>query len=241
MRFITLFLSLILLSCVPETNQARQHQVSFQVFYKDRAVSCQSLKAQGILLSDFRMYIDQLRYFASRAAISQPQMIPIQYLDFNSLNCDDQKLFRTLEVVESSNIQAYDLGFQVGVPYRLNHQNPVKAEPPLNLSSMHWQWLSGYKFLRLEFEKAGQLNRFHLGSWGCEGKLPDAVSCKQPNRINILLEKFRLNENIVEVHLDSLFAVESKTLCMGDPNDPACQVWTNALKDDVFKIGESSP
>ncbi len=46
---------------------------------------------------------------------------------------------------------SYDgLRFKMGVPFDLNHANPATAEPPLNLTSMEWNWQGGYKFLRID-------------------------------------------------------------------------------------------
>lgn len=82
------------------------------------------------------------------------------------------------------------LEFSLGVPFELNHMNPLEAEPPLDVSSMFWVWQTGYKFLRYDIE--GQWS-FHLGSTGCHSvsavRAP-AEPCAQPNlaRIRIPLK-----------------------------------------------------
>jgi uncharacterized repeat protein (TIGR04052 family) len=43
------------------------------------------------------------------------------------------------------------LAFTVGVPSALNHENPAQAASPLNLTTLHWNWNAGYKFMRVDF------------------------------------------------------------------------------------------
>jgi len=237
LRYCLLVFAIFGFGCSESVTNKIEQKIEFQVFFQGSPASCQELETAGINITDFRMFLDQLKFFSSRAAIAQHSTSQIQYLDFIQGGCSDQNLVQSLSILESKNIQATDVFFQIGVPNQLNHQNPVKAETPLNISTMHWQWLSGYKFLRLEFQKGKRLNRFHLGSWGCSGKLPNDVLCKQPNLIPILLKDFNLDTSVVEVHVDVLLNVESESLCMGDPNDNACNTWVGALKNNVFKVG----
>ena len=36
------------------------------------------------------------------------------------------------------------------MPWQLNHQNPLTASSPLNISEMFWSWQLGHKFLRFD-------------------------------------------------------------------------------------------
>ena len=47
------------------------------------------------------------------------------------------------------------LRFTVGIPFDLNHGNPISASSPLNMTAMFWSWQGGYKFLRAEVALAG--------------------------------------------------------------------------------------
>jgi len=47
------------------------------------------------------------------------------------------------------------LRFTVGVPFELNHGNPISAPSPLNMTAMFWSWQGGYKFIRAEVALAG--------------------------------------------------------------------------------------
>ncbi|MGG6297287.1 MbnP family copper-binding protein [Leptolyngbya sp. AN02str] len=42
------------------------------------------------------------------------------------------------------------LQFTVGVPFELNHADSTLAASPLNLTSLWWNWQSGYKFMRID-------------------------------------------------------------------------------------------
>ena len=55
----------------------------------------------------------------------------------------------------------------VGVPFELNHGNPLAAAAPLDRGEMFWNWQSGHKFLRADLAVAGRQWSFHLGSTGC--------------------------------------------------------------------------
>ncbi len=69
--------------------------------------------------------------------------------------------------------------FTVGVPFDLNHANPLTAAAPLDRGPLFWTWQSGYKFLRADFDASS----FHLGSTGCSSASalrPPAQACSCP-------------------------------------------------------------
>ena len=95
--------------------------------------------------------------------------------------------------------------FELGVPFDLNHANPLDAAPPLNVASMFWTWQTGYKFLRLD---VGTDWSFHLGSTGCgsESAVRPPEVCRQPNRSTIRLPAAAAFDGVVVVNLDGLLA-----------------------------------
>ena len=95
--------------------------------------------------------------------------------------------------------------FELGVPFDLNHANPLAAPPPLNVASMFWTWQTGYKFLRLD---VGTDWSFHLGSTGCvsESAVRPPEVCRQPNRSTIRLPAAAAFDGVVVVDLDGLLA-----------------------------------
>lgn len=46
--------------------------------------------------------------------------------------------------------QYVGIRFVVGVPFELDHIDPITAPSPLNMTAMEWNWQVGYKFIRAE-------------------------------------------------------------------------------------------
>jgi uncharacterized repeat protein (TIGR04052 family) len=97
------------------------------------------------------------------------------------------------------------LRFTVGVPFDLNHANPLKAQPPLDDAAMHWHWRSGYKFLRAGVTTESDGFWLHLGSTGCEGTVQNISGCKRPNRVLVELSGFSPKTDQIEIDLAALF------------------------------------
>ena len=108
--------------------------------------------------------------------------------------------------------------FDVGVPNELNHIDPNTAEPPLNVLSMHWNWLAGRKFVRFDF-LVDALPDFgwntHLGSQGCtnnedpklnDPNAPPTQDCTRPQRPAIALDSFDPDTNTIVVDAGTLLA-----------------------------------
>ncbi|WP_176365201.1 MbnP family copper-binding protein [Pseudoalteromonas ulvae] len=122
------------------------------------------------------------------------------------------------------------LSFDLGVPFALNHANPLTAEAPLDQADMFWSWQMGHKFFRLDLVNAvkGDTFSFHLGSTGC-----DAVSslraptmpCQHANLYRIKIADFNPDKPIL-VDLAVLLAgtqLMQENRCMSDVNTPSCQ------------------
>ena len=127
------------------------------------------------------------------------------------------------------------LRFVMGVPFDLNHDNPAVAPPPLNLTSMHWNWQGGYKFLRIDSGNimVNQSNwRMHLGSTGCDGDplAGGTTMCTNSNRVEVDFNTFDPDSNTVIADFAAL--VEGTPLdinqegtpfgCMAGPSDGDC-------------------
>jgi uncharacterized repeat protein (TIGR04052 family) len=117
----------------------------------------------------------------------------------------------------------------VGVPFDLNHANPLTAAPPLDRGEMFWSWQSGHKFLRADLAVANREWAFHVGSTGCSSASalrPPAQPCAQPNEMQVELEGDPLN-GVVRLRLQSLAAAAQAAnyvACTGDYQvDPACK------------------
>jgi|GEM_PF-3284110 uncharacterized repeat protein (TIGR04052 family) len=117
----------------------------------------------------------------------------------------------------------------IGVPFELNHANPLTAAAPLDRGEMFWNWQSGHKFLRADLAVAGRDWSFHLGSTGCSSASalrPPAQPCAEPNEMRIELKGNPLRD-VVRLQLSPLIAAAQSAnyvVCTGDyAHDPACR------------------
>jgi uncharacterized repeat protein (TIGR04052 family) len=136
------------------------------------------------------------------------------------------------------------LRFTIGVPFRLNHENPLTATPPLDDSAMHWHWRSGYKFLRAGVQTENDGFWIHAGSAGCEGTVGHITGCRYPNRIDVELPDFVPGESAVEIDLAELLAGTDlgdgeASDCSSGPPEIACVAPYAALGID-FATGEGN-
>jgi uncharacterized repeat protein (TIGR04052 family) len=127
----------------------------------------------------------------------------------------------TLDPSAPSNYRG--IRFTVGVPFELNHANPLKAAAPLDRGDLFWTWQTGYKFIRADYVVDGMEASFHLGSTGCSSASalrPPAAPCAQPNRMRIELAGDPL-AGVIRFHPEIL----GKGTCTGNyAHDPACAV-----------------
>jgi uncharacterized repeat protein (TIGR04052 family) len=118
--------------------------------------------------------------------------------------------------------------FTLGVPFQLNHGNPLTAKSPLDRGDLFWAWQSGYKFLRVDAREEGHEWSFHLGSTGCSSASalrPPASPCAQPNRVHVELRNFDPLRQSVVVNLTELIRVmraATYRVCTGDYSSPDC-------------------
>ncbi len=129
------------------------------------------------------------------------------------------------------------LRFTVGVPFRVNHGNPLTARPPLDDPDMHWHWRSGYKFLRAGVRTESDGFWIHVGSAGCEGTVGNITGCRFPNRIEVELDGFVPGESRVAIDLAKLTAgIElgdgTRTDCSSGPAEENCIAPFRALGID---------
>ncbi len=119
------------------------------------------------------------------------------------------------------------LRFMVGVPFEMNHADPLAAAAPLNRGEMFWTWQSGYKFLRADLSDASREWSFHLGSTGCSSGSairPPLSPCLQPNIVAVELTGFDPTRQAILLRFDELVAA------MRASNHVAC---TGAYADNT--------
>jgi len=128
--------------------------------------------------------------------------------------------------IELKNIS--HIRFDLGLPFAVNHLNPLTQESPLNIPSMFWAWQIGHKFLRLEMAANNDNWLFHLGSTGCKSASPlrsPKEECRYPNRYTYELPISKKNNKItldLSILLHGLIITE-QTSCQSSPNKSSCQ------------------
>jgi uncharacterized repeat protein (TIGR04052 family) len=135
------------------------------------------------------------------------------------------------------------LRFTIGVPFLLNHANPLVAEPPLDDPDMHWHWRSGYKFLRAGVRTEMDSFWIHAGSAGCDGTVGHITGCRFPNRVDVYLPDFEPGDSVVRIELTELLAGTDMddgvaTDCSSGPPETSCLAPFAALGID-FPTGEN--
>jgi len=124
--------------------------------------------------------------------------------------------------------------FTIGVPFDMNHANPMLAKPPLDDAAMHWHWRSGYKFLRAGISNPTDSFWIHLGSTGCEGTIQNITGCSFPNRVTVSISNFSPDANRITVELAELLGDVNlqdgiRSDCSSSPAEAACAAPFEAL------------
>ncbi|OZG72439.1 metallo-mystery pair system four-Cys motif protein [Hahella sp. CCB-MM4] len=146
------------------------------------------------------------------------------------------------------------IGFKIGLPSNLNHQNPTDAVSPMNIPGLSWGWQAGHKFMRLDIAPVGGITRptdgnyngtswnFHLGSTNCTGTpaLGEEVVCGRSNRPEVNLNDFTLGKDTIVVDYSALVANANLGQdeggaggCMSGSTDPECAAIFTALGLDL--------
>ncbi|WP_265276347.1 MbnP family copper-binding protein [Nostoc sp. KVJ3] len=207
--------------------------------------------------SDFRFYVSDVALInlngkAVPLTLTQDgkwQYQNVALLDFENKSgaCGNGTVetnYQVIGTVPKGNYQGLQL--TLGVPFNLNHADSVTAPSPLNLTSLWWNWLFGYKFLRIDLEnqtlqssatkhrEQGNTVGFpiHLGSTGCQAidGSQKPSSCSNPNTSKVVFSKFDPNKNVVIADLAALVAntnlavnqANSPPGCMSSPDDADC-------------------
>lgn len=142
------------------------------------------------------------------------------------------------QAIDWQSVQA--IKFDLGVPFTLNHLNPLQQPSPLNLPNMFWSWQMGHKFLRLDMQSPQRSWSFHLGSVGCAAasrvRSPQEP-CQQPNLYTVELplsggNKLELNLSRLLQGLD----IEKAPGCMfhGHGKD-SCEQLLNNIQSGIFE------
>lgn len=199
------------------------------------------LNDNSLELSDFRFYVQDVElknaagdYVPVTLSDNEWQAEGATLLDFEDGCTDLGTAPMNATVTGTVPAGAYDgIRFKMGVPFEANHDNPATAPSPLNLTSLHWDWQGGYKFLRIDSGTFSMTDwRLHLGSTGCDG---DPISggttaCSTPNRLEAELDGFDPEIDVVAADFAALVEgaaldenqAETPVGCMAGPMDGDC-------------------
>lgn len=161
------------------------------------------------------------------------QRVALIDLEDGSGECVNGSLALNAVVRGPLDASARGLQFRLGVPESLNHGDALSAPAPLNLTSMFWSWINGYKHLRIDLHTEPAAGwKLHLGATGCDQTTKGTV-CTHPNQALIKLDDFSLATQAVTLDLTALLAQtqlgEEHTGCMSDLDDPLCAPLLHAL------------
>jgi uncharacterized repeat protein (TIGR04052 family) len=213
----------VLQSCAPR--DADVVTIRFGVSGADTPIAERSLKfyVHGIALLDEHNQPHELRL--SAAAPWQSDRGALLDLAGSTTTPRNTSISGTLA---ASAPRYTGIRFSVGVPFDLNHTNPLTAAPPLDRSDMLWTWQSGHKFLRVDLAGDGHEWSFHLGSTGCSSASairPPQAPCAQPNVMRVELQGDPVH-GIVHLRVEQLAAAmraANFTTCTGEySRDAAC-------------------
>jgi uncharacterized repeat protein (TIGR04052 family) len=260
--------ALLLGGCTPSADLTKAKSIDIEIWHQGAPISCDEFQynQQNWQIQQLAYFISEIQFIAPNSQ-QQPQLKatswqgenvvlikaqlddcvvkPDSAIDPSTIEDSAAKLLRlNQQIVFESPVDlqtAKELSFSLGVPFELNHQNPISQPSPLNLPSMFWSWRTGHKFFRLDLQGNNTNWVFHLGSVGCEAasvmRSPQKP-CVQPNRVNLNLKKMHQGTKLV-LHVDRLLtgvALHSGNSCLFGPQQKSCELlMSNLIQTDVFE------
>jgi uncharacterized repeat protein (TIGR04052 family) len=226
--------------------------IPFIATWLGQPIGCDS---PGVALSDLRFYVSDVQLIDNAgqghdvrfATEMDWQNDAVAYIDLESGSgaCQNGTAELSNHILGVAKVREYEgLRFTIGVPFRINHENPLAAKPPLDDQDMHWHWRSGYKFLRAGVRTEDDGFWIHVGSAGCEGTVGNITGCRFPNRIEVTLLDYVVGQHAVNVDLAALVAGtdlddSTRTDCSSGPPEDTCVAPFAAL-GIAFETGEQA-
>jgi uncharacterized repeat protein (TIGR04052 family) len=246
--------------------EASLQKINVQLMWYENKIDCQSTFSPEN--NNGAWFIEQFQFFLSEIEVASAdsgwQRLKLQknlYQNANTVllgqNCEERKQQVNSEPLGSWSISFENhidiskvtaLRFTLGLPFELNHLNPVSQESPLNLPEMFWVWQTGHKFMRAELSSLTERWLFHLGSTGC--KAPSVMRspispCRYPNVFDFEIpikmnggNKIDLNLNLPQLLANVELAQGSS--CQSQRNTDSCmQLFKNLSvggKNDVLEV-----
>lgn len=239
--------------------------IAFQPSYNDVKIDCKSgfnINGSSWHYSQFQLYISNVMV-KTKKADWQPLVLNKTDKQHDNIaligeNCHEKNTAQNSDGIADKQMTNWQISFQrpadfskikyikftIGVPFSVNHLNPLTQESPLNMASMFWGWQMGHKFVRLEMKSDKDDWLFHLGSTGCMSpsalRAPKA-ECQYPNRVEVTLP-FNEDEKNIQIDLYSLFKgvkLGREHSCQSSPTDENCTALMNNIginkRNSIFK------
>ena len=195
----TLFCLFFISSCdnSKKSVSKNNHEISFVPTYKGKSVTCNSVIAHSndswlytqlqLFISDFYLKDSAGQWQKATLEKSAFQTANVVLLGENcNLSIEKSKANWSVTFIKQADlINGSHIRFTLGLPFAINHLNPLTQENPLNVPTMFWGWQQGHKFLRLEMSSKNNDWLFHLGSVACKSASPLRApnqACRYPNR-----------------------------------------------------------
>lgn len=203
----------------------RNVEIPFQVTWGGEPISCDDA---NLALTDLRFYASNLELLTVDGDVHVLRELALIDLENGQGTCQNGTTETNRKVSGSVPVADYaGLRFTLGVPFALNHADPLAAQPPLDDPAMHWHWRSGYKFLRAGVRSENDGFWIHVGSAGCQGTVGNITDCRFPNRVAVELDEFDLGKQSVAIDLEALFkginlADGERSDCSSGPPEDTC-------------------
>jgi len=187
--------------------------VEFSAAWDDQTITCNS---SDIGLTDLRFFVSNVVLIDSKGSEQELLLTPddrwqqenVVLIDLENGEGACVNGTPEMNTMLSGTAKTGDFSavrFTLGVPFGLNHANPLLAEAPLDDAAMHWHWRSGYKFLRAGVSTPSDGFWMHLGSTGCKGTVQNISECRSPNRVTVTVSDLAPEAHRIDLVLSELF------------------------------------
>lgn len=217
--------------------------------YENNEVSCQATSNKADWqITTLRFFLSDVelrkgdKWYPVSLVMNDWQTGSVGLISLLTPGCHSEQLNNIL--VFNSDIDLKDadgVRLVLGVPFELNHLNPLQQPSPLNLPAMFWSWQLGHKFLRLDMQSPDGGWAFHLGSIGCQSASrmrSPSQPCAQPNRVSFELPVPNSKQLVLDldVLLQGIDMDQMQSCMFQSPELPSCeQLLTNLQTSPVMR------
>tara|TARA_R110000787_G_scaffold247001_2_gene352695 strand:+ start:202 stop:1083 length:882 start_codon:yes stop_codon:yes gene_type:complete len=227
----------------------KNQRINLQLLWQEAQLDCQAIFNAGAehktwSIEQFQFFISDIQMGSESSGWRSVDLVPSPFQSNDTVllgtNCRAAKQKNsserdsnwTIELAPSVDMStSSSIRFTLGVPFAVNHLNPISQPSPLNLPSMFWVWQTGHKFVRLELASQNEQWLFHLGSTGCKSasvmRAPEH-GCRYPNSVNFQLPIILADDNNVALNLNLAALLNNVELtpsssCQSEQDSVSCQ------------------